>query len=130
MNRARAARDQERATRVLLEQSRARDRLLAERVGAVALRRGVLGNERQNLQQQRIIGIALTHAGEETARHEYWKGRSLGDSRGDEVGGKLQESCELRDIAHGIAKLGLPPARCRSVGERGIRGHDGALLRG
>jgi len=75
VDRAGAARDQQRSARVLLDHSAVCEAVLANRVGRET--GNCLGLERtgQNLEQQRIARVAFTHTRDETARYEQRKVR-------------------------------------------------------
>src|SRR5690606_16366829 len=122
MHGAGAGRDEQRPAVVLAHDPASRELALGEGVGREARDGERFVRRRQNLQQQRVTGIALPDAGNVRARHEQ-REVARGGLRRERIGRELEQRRELADVAHRIAELALPrcPGRHRKRG--GILGH-------
>ena len=106
MQRAGAARDQQHAARILLDEPGCRKPLLADGIGREARYGCQLCGVRPHLEQQRVARIALAHACHEPARDEQ-RERNVG--RCAERGRRqIEQAQQLRGIAHGGLQGRLP----------------------
>ena len=119
MQGAGAARDQQRAAAILADDASIREPLLAHGIGREAGGAVELGRVRPDLLEQRIVRIALAHAGYESARNEQRERGARGDA--ERARWQLEQPNELRGVAYGGAQRGLPRRQRQSLGARVCR---------
>ena len=131
-----AGRQQERPALVLLHQARRRQRRrLLKRIGHPAGRRGELRPERQDLAEERVVGIPMGHPLEEWTGDKEGKTTGSPAGLGGEGGVEPEEPAELVGIADGGRQLHLPAfpggtPLAEPLGRRvGRRGRDRLGLR-
>ena len=128
MHRARARRDDERATVILLQQALlGAAREVADGVGGVAGARDQLRGLRQHLQQQRIARIAATHARDEPARRAQGEALRRLDGGQDQGAIEAEDLAQLGGVRHCVGKE--PPPVCGRLVALARKGGCGYHLR-
>ena len=106
-----------------------RESLLAEGIRPESRNDSCLQRRRQHLPQQRVPGIALAHARDETARHEQWKAVRHRLACAKRLRRQIEQSCELLGIADGIAQQ-RAPVRLRLFQFFDLGAQDGSIPAG